>query len=98
MNQIGLLESALVLGLYVALAGGYGFAYTIARIQDTAVLLRTSYLIYGLHVLTAIAIVLWTPLQLGWKGLIVASSLVFLVIPPITWRLLQQTHKTEVQR
>lgn len=97
MNKIGLLESALVLGLYVALAGGYGFAYTMARIQGTAALLRTSYVLYGLHVLIAIAVVLWTPLHVGWKGPIFASNLAFLVIPPLTWRLLQQTHETEVR-
>ena len=34
--------------------------------------------------------------SLGWKGLIVASSVAFLAIPPITWRYLQRTHETEV--
>jgi hypothetical protein len=98
MNEIGLLQSGLLLGLYVALAGGYGFAYTLARIQDAMPLLRLSFICYGLHALTAIAIVLWTPLQIGWKGLIVASSIAFVAIPPMTWRLLQLTHDTEVQR
>lgn len=97
MNAIGLLQSALLLGLYVTLAGGYGFAYTFARIQNAIALQWISFILYGLHVLTAIAIVMWTPLQIGWKGLIVASSLAFLAIPPITWRFLQLTHETEVQ-
>jgi hypothetical protein len=97
MTEIGLLQSALLLGLYVALAGAYGLAYTLARIQNAIALQRTSFVLYGLHALTAIVIVVWTPLQLGWKGLIVASSVAFLVIPPITWRFLQLTHETEVQ-
>ncbi len=97
MSEISLLQSALLLGLYVALAGGYGFVYTIARLQDAIILHRLSVILYGLHSLTAIAIVAWTPLQIGWKGLIVASSAVFLAIPPITWRFLQRTHDTEAQ-
>ena len=97
MSDISLLQSALLLGLYVALAGSYGLAYTIARIQDAINLHRFSFVLYGLHGLTSIAIVAWTPLHIGWKGLIVASSAAFLVIPPITWRLLQRTHETEVQ-
>lgn len=97
MNEIGLLQSGLVLGLYVALAGAYGFAYTFARILHTVALLRAAFILYALHVLSAVAIVLWTPLDVGWKGLIVASSLAFFVIPPATWRLLQLTHETEVQ-
>jgi hypothetical protein len=86
-----------LLGLYVALAGGYGLAYTFARIQCALALRRMSFVLYGLHVLTAMAIVVWTPLDAGWKGLIFASSVAFLGIPPATWRLLQLTHKTEVR-
>ncbi len=97
MSEIGLLQTALLLGLYVALAGSYGFMYTIARLQDALILLRLAFVLYGLHGLTAIAIVVWTPLQIGWKGLIVASSAGFLAIPPLTWRLLERTHETEVQ-
>jgi hypothetical protein len=97
MSKISLLQSALLLGLYVALAGSYGLVYTIARIQDAINLHRLSLALYGLHGLTAIAIVAWTPLHIGWKGLIVASSAAFLAIPPITWRLLQRTHEPEVR-
>ena len=97
MSEISLLQTALLLGLYVALAGSYGIVYTIARLQDTWILHRLSVILYGLHGLVAIAIVAWTPLQIGWKGLIVASSAAFLAIPPITWRFLQRTHETEVQ-
>lgn len=97
MSEIGLLQSGLLLGLYVALAGSYGFVYVMARLQDAVILHRIALVVYGLHGLSAIAIVAWTPLQLGWKGLIVASSAAFLAIPPMTWRLLQRTHQTEVQ-
>ena len=97
MNGIELLLTAVLLGFYVALAGGYGLAYTFGRIQDAIMLRRLSFVLYGLHVLTAMAIVVWAPLGAGWKGLIFASSVAFLGIPPATWRLLQLTHETEVQ-
>ena len=42
MSEISLLQSALLLGLYVALAGSYAFVYTIARIQDAISLHRLS--------------------------------------------------------
>jgi hypothetical protein len=54
------------------------------------------FILYGLHGVAAIVIVAWTPLQVGWKGLILASSAAFLVIPPLTWRFLRHTHETEV--
>ena len=97
MSEISLLQSALLLGLYVALAGSYGLVYAIGRIHEASILHRISFIVYGLHGLTAVIIIVWTPLQAGWKGLIVASSAAFLAIPPITWRLLQRTHETEVQ-
>jgi hypothetical protein len=97
MSEIGLLQTALLLGLYVALAGSYGLVYAIARLQDSSILHRLSLVLYGLHGLAAITVVAWTPLHVGWKGLIVASSAAFLAIPPITWRFLQRTHETEVQ-
>jgi len=97
MNEISLLQTALLLGLYVALAGSYGLVYAIARLREASILHRMSFLVYGLHGIAAIAIVAWTPLQIGWKGLILASSAAFLAIPPVTWRFLQRTHETEVQ-
>jgi hypothetical protein len=96
MAPVNLLETALLLGLYVALAGSYGLVYAIARLKGMSILRDLSAMIYALHGIAAIAIVLWTPLEIGWKGLIVASSIAFFAIPPITWRFLQHTHETEV--
>ena len=98
MTTLSLLETALLLGVYVALAGSYGLVYALARLLDLAILRRISVIIYALHGLAAVAIVGWTPLEIGWKGLIVASSVAFLAIPPVTWRYLQRTHDEEVQQ
>jgi hypothetical protein len=96
MNVMKLMETALLLGLYAVLAGGYGLSYAIARLRGAASLPGVPLAIYALHAATAVFIVAWTPLQAGWKGLLVASSAAFLVIPPITWRFLERTHETEV--
>jgi hypothetical protein len=94
MIPLDLLETALLLGLYVALAGAYGLAYAIVRLKGVSSR-GVPVAIYALHAGAAIAIVVWTPLTIGWKGLIVASSIAFLAIPPVTWRFLEHTHETE---
>jgi hypothetical protein len=96
MSGVSLLETALLLGVYVALAGTYGLVYALAHLGDVAILRPMPVIVYTLHGLVAVGIVVWTPLEIGWKGLIVASSIAFFVIPPITWRYLQRTHETEV--
>ena len=95
MSALATLETGLLLGLYALLAGVWGVFWTLARLHSTPIFARSAVAAYGLHMLAALAIVLWTPLAAGWKCLIVGSSLAFLVIPPITWRLLQYTHDKE---
>jgi hypothetical protein len=96
MTATALMETALLLGLYVALAGSYGLSYALARLRGARRFPPVPLMIYALHVATAILIVAWSPLQAGWKGLLVASSAAFFAIPPITWRFLEQTHQAEV--
>lgn len=98
MSEIDLLKAALLMGVYVALAGSYGLTYTLARLylRHAFALRRAAIALYGLHGLSAIMLVAFTPLQAGWKALIIASSAAFLVIPPLTWRFLLLTHEGEV--
>jgi hypothetical protein len=42
MTRLSLLETALLLGVYVALAGSYGLVYAFARLQDAAILRHIS--------------------------------------------------------
>ena len=97
MSTPDLLQTALLLGVYVALAGLYGIAYAVARLGMVPLLCRAPPLACALHCVTGLAIVLWTPLQAGWKGLIVASSVAVIAIPPLFWRLLQRSHETELE-
>ena len=95
MSPLATLETGLLLGLYALLAGIWGVLWALAQLRLMPIVAGSAVAAYALHVLAAVTIVLWTPLGFGWKCLIVGSSLAFLVIPPITWRLLQRTHDKE---
>ena len=95
MTEFGVLETGLLLGMYALLAGTWGLLYAVARLWNMAILRGAAAAVYGLHGLTALAVIMRTPLGLGWKCLIVASSLAFLAIPLIAWRFLQHIHENE---
>ncbi|MGC2199668.1 MAG: hypothetical protein WA633_05895 [Stellaceae bacterium] len=92
MRALAILETGLMLGLYTLLAGAWGVLYTLGHLRKMPIFWRSAAAAYGLHVLTVL-IILGMPLGTGWKCLIVGSSLVFLAIPPMTWRFLQYTHR-----
>jgi branched-subunit amino acid ABC-type transport system permease component len=94
MMQLHLLETALLLGLYVLLAGGYALTYTLARMWHRPGFRTAAIAFYALHVLVVAGVVFWAPLWLGWKLLLVASSLAILAIPSVTLRYLERTHET----
>jgi hypothetical protein len=93
MSALAILETGLMLGLYILLAGAWGVLYALAHIRKTPIFGRSAAAAYGMHVFTAFVIVLGAPLGAGWKCLIVGSSLVLLATPPMTWRFLQQIHR-----
>jgi len=93
MSALATLETGLLLGLYALLSGIWGVLWALAQFRRNPIFGRLAVAAYGLHTLVALTIVLWTPLGIGWKCLIVGSSLVFLALPPMTWRLLESTHQ-----
>ena len=95
MSALATLETGLLLGLYAFLSGIWGVLWALAQFRQNPIFGRSAVVAYGLHTLVALTIVLWTPLGIGWKCLIVGSSLVFLVLPPMAWRLLEYTHQNE---
>ena len=98
MNALATLETGLLLGLYALLAGMWGVLFALAQLREMSIFRQSAAVAYGLHAITALAIVWWTPLGLGWKCLIAGSSLVFLALPPMTWRFLQHTHRDGVSQ
>ena len=93
MSALATLETGLLLGLYAFLSGIWGVLWALAQFRQNPIFGRSAVVVYGLHTLVALTIVLWAPLGFGWKCLIVGGSLVFLALPPMTWRLLESTHQ-----
>jgi hypothetical protein len=93
MSALAILETGLMLGFYALLAGAWGVLYTLAHLRKGPIFGHSAAVAYGLHTLTALVIILETPLGAGWKCLIVGSSLTLLAIPPMTWRFLQHLHR-----
>jgi hypothetical protein len=92
MTPGALILSALLLGLFVLLAGVFGLLYSLAILRGVNRLFAAAYGCWVLQVLVTIAIVVVTPLGPGWKLLITASCLTYLQIPRLTWHYLQRLH------
>ena len=95
MSALATLEAGLLLGLYALLAGMWGVLWALAQFRKRLIYGCLAIAAYGLHSLAALIIILWTPLGSGWKCLIVVSSFAVLVLPPMTWRLLECMHPSE---
>jgi hypothetical protein len=92
MTPRAMVATALLLGAFVAAAGSYGLLYCLSRLWRRPALKIASFACYGvLCALTAMILAL-TPLYFGWKILIAASCIAYLVIPSVTWRYLQRLH------
>ena len=91
MNALPLLETGLLLGIYVLLAGVWGLLYALDRAYGH--LRMAAETVYGLHGIAAVAILLWAPLALGWKCLILAGTAAFRATPRVVWRLLEDSHR-----
>jgi uncharacterized membrane protein HdeD (DUF308 family) len=93
MSASAFLATSLLLGAFVLCAGVYGLLYAAARLRQSAGLRYAASLACGVLCVIAAAVVVITPLEPAWKALITASTCVYCVIPPVTWRYLQRTHR-----
>lgn len=102
MTPAGVLESAIFLGLFVLAGGAYGALYSIGRLRARRAMVHAGRACWVIAFALALAIALVTPLDWGWKLLILVSALAYAMIPPITWRYLEREHanatQTEVSR
>ncbi|MFO1506311.1 MAG: hypothetical protein U1F23_04425 [Lysobacterales bacterium] len=92
MTPAALLETAILLGLFVLAGGGYGGLYSIGRLRSHTNLMRAGGVCWLIAFGIALAIAFATPLDPGWKLLILASAVVYAIIPPVTWRYLERLH------
>jgi len=95
MTPRTMVATALLLGAFVAVAGVYGLLYCLSCLRDRRGLRIGSYLSYTALSAIAAMVVALTPLHAGWKVLIAASCVAYLVIPPVTWRYLTRLHRGE---
>jgi hypothetical protein len=95
MTPAALIQTSLLLGLFVLAGGAYAGLYSIGRLHARADWIRLGKLCYLAALTCAVAIVALSPLDFGWKLLILASAAAYAVIPPITWRYLEQMHAHE---
>lgn len=96
MTPRAMVATALLLGAFVAVAGTYGVLYCLARLQGRSALRTASALSSAALCAIAAALIVLTPLHLGWKALIAASCAAELALPPVTWRYLTRLHRGEL--
>jgi len=98
MTPDALIRTTVLMGLLVLAGGGWGVLYCLARVRARRDLLRAGAACYALVLVLALAICALSPLDVGWKLLIVASALAYAVIPPVTMRHLERLHAEEEAR
>lgn len=94
MTAQDFLFTAILLGMFVACAGCYGLLYSFGRLRLSHTLKFLAFGAYMLQGIVTAILVAHTPLETGWKLLLVASFLIYAGIPPITWRHLERTHES----
>lgn len=92
MSPESVLTTSVLMGLFALTGGGYGCLYSLGRLRARPALVRAGMGCWLLTLGLAIVIVVDTPLDLGWKLLILASALIYAIVPPMTWHYLQRLH------
>ncbi len=90
MNPHQLLRTAMLLGLFVTLAGGYALLWGAGRLHASRLLAGAGYLCYAAQ--WTIAAMLWIGSDLGlpWKLLLAASAAACSLIPRVSLHYVRQ--------
>ena len=96
MTAAQMLGTSLLLGAFVLLAGCYGLLYCLGRLRGSRNLGRAAAAAYLLQGVTAGLLAL-SVLDPCWKALLIASFVVFIAIPPLSWRFLDRLHEPQEQ-
>lgn len=95
MTATALLETALLMGLLVLAGGSYACLYALGRLWTRSGLVFAGQVCWLIAFGAALVIAFGTPLDVKWKLLLLASAVVYVIIPPITWRYLERLHIDE---
>lgn len=90
------LTTSILMGLFMTAGGVWALLYCVSRARHSRRIMRAALGFYGLAVLLAICLALFTPLELKWKLLLLASGVAYAFIPPITLRYLETLHEEEI--
>jgi uncharacterized membrane protein HdeD (DUF308 family) len=90
--SFNLIETALLLGVFVLLAGCYALFYTIGRLRQSHTWSNLSYVCFAFQIFTTLLIVMFAPLAEGWQLLIIASCVACFRIPPVAFSYLELSH------
>ena len=86
------IDTALLLGMFVLLAGCYGLFYTIGALRQNRQWINAGYVFYFFQVAITVLIVMFAPLGIGWQLLIIASCIACFKIPPMAFSFLKLIH------
>lgn len=98
MSPAAVLYTAGLCGLLTLAAFAYGGFYAASKLLAKFGMLYGASACYLVVIVLAALIFVSTPLALGWKILIVASALVYMAVPPMTWRFLVKLHEPGEQQ
>lgn len=95
MTPDALIPTTVLMGLCVLAGGAYAGLYSAGRLTARVGLIRAGNACWLIAFGLALAIAALTPLDAGWKLLILVSAVLYAVIPPLTWRYLHRLHVDE---
>ncbi|MFN3471007.1 MAG: hypothetical protein ACK4ZR_00165 [Aquificaceae bacterium] len=79
--------------LLVLFAGSYAILYAMGRFAGLPWLIRFSYIFALLQFLSGMGMFLSSYLDALWRYIVLFSSIAYLFIPPIMWRVVEEMHK-----
>lgn len=95
MTPTALLETASLMGLLVLAGGSYACLYALGRLWTRPGMVLAGQICWVVAFATALVIAFGTPLEAKWKLLLLASAVLYVIIPPVTWRYLERLHIDE---
>ena len=90
------LTTSVLMGLFMTAGGIWALLYCVSKAKRSPRIMRAALSFYGVAVLLAISLAAFTPLDMKWKVLLLASGLAYAFIPPITLRYLETLHEEEI--
>lgn len=92
MTPQSVLITAMLLGAFVSFGGIYGACYALGSLHGQGRYRVIAICAYVAQCAVTLAIAFETPLDLGWKLLIVVSVLAYAFVPTVTLRYLRDLH------